>query len=144
RNLTSATMSYESMRSRPTIELAVVGAVMACLPAWGLEPGYIDASVCAGCHRQAAEGYARSGMARSFGVVRVGTEAAQAPAGQFRHNLTEQDYSVSRRNGKLYLRRSAVGYDGKPADVLEAELGYWMGSGNHARGCLSRGALRKL
>ena len=118
--------------------------MVVCLPAWSGEPGYIDASVCAGCHRQAAEGYARSGMARSFGVTRAGTEAAQAPPGQFHHNLTEQDYAVSRRNGKLYLRRSIAGYDGKPADVLEAEMSYWIGSGNHARSYLSRGSRGKL
>src|SRR5688500_7789320 len=87
-----------SMGSRRALKLAVMAVL--CLPGWSAEPGYIDASVCAGCHRQAAAGYARSGMARTFGVVRAGTEAAMAPPGQFRHNLTEQDYAVSKRDRK--------------------------------------------
>jgi hypothetical protein len=104
---------------RARAALAVVCSGM-CLPAWSGEPGYIDAAQCAGCHREAAEGYARSGIARSFGVARAGTKAAQAPPGQFHHAASEQDFVVSRRNGKLYLRRSLRGHDGKPADVLEA------------------------
>jgi len=124
------------MRSRQALGLAAVGALVVCLPGWAAEPGYVDAAVCAGCHRQAAEGYGRSGMARSFGAVR-GAEAAAVPTGQFHHDLTEQDYAVSRRDGRLFLRRSTMGYDGKPADVLEAELNYWIGSGNHARGYVS-------
>jgi predicted CXXCH cytochrome family protein len=115
-----------------------------CWAAFARQPGYIDSSVCAGCHPKAAEGYARSGMARSFGIVRAGTLAAQTPPGKFHHDLTEQDYSVSRRNGRLYLSRSVAGYDGRPADVLEAEMAYWIGSGNHARSYLSRGTAGKL
>jgi hypothetical protein len=115
--------------------------VVACLPAWSAEPGYIDSAVCATCHRQAAEGYARSGMARTFGVVRAGT---QAVPGKFHHNPTEQDYAVSRRDGKLSLRRSTTGFDGKLADVFEAEMSYWIGSGNHARSYLTRGSSGKL
>jgi predicted CXXCH cytochrome family protein len=83
-------------------------------------------------------------MARSFGVVRPGTEAARTPPGKFHHTLTEQNYVVSRRNGKLYLSRSTTGYDGKPADLLEAEMSYWIGSGSHARSYLSRGIRGKL
>jgi hypothetical protein len=119
-------------------------AVLACLPALSREPGYIDSAVCAGCHKKEADGYARSGMARSFGMVRAQTEAAQAPPGKFHHAITEQEYAVSRRNGKLYLSRSTAGYDGKPADLLDTEMGYWIGSGNHARSYLSRGSRGNL
>lgn len=128
------------MRSLQILELAL----LACLPAWGREPGYIDSAVCAGCHKQEAEGYARSGMARSFGLVRPGSEAAQAPPGKFHHEATEQDYVVSRRDGRLYLSRSTKGFDGRPADIFESEMGYWIGSGNHARSYVSRGRNGKL
>lgn len=139
-------MGVTSMRSTQTLGLAaaVAVAVGACLPAWSGEPGYIDAAVCVGCHRQAAEGYGRSAMARTFGMAREGTSAAATPTGQFHHKMTEQDYVVSRRDGKLYLRRSTTGYDGKPTDVLEVEMSYWVGSGNHARSYLTRGSRERL
>jgi hypothetical protein len=86
----------------------------------------------------------KTGMARSFGLVRAGTDAAKTPPGKFRHDATGQDFTVSRRDGKLLLQRSTTGYDGKPADVLEAEMGYWIGSGNHARSFVSRGGSGKL
>lgn len=133
-------MADECMRGLQILELAL----LICLPAWGREPGYVDTAVCAGCHKHAAEGYSRSGMARSFGVAREGTEAAQTPPGKFHHALTDQDYAVSRRNGKLYMIRSTEGYDGNAADVIEKDMDYWIGSGNHARSYLSRGSNGKL
>src|ERR1051326_6255994 len=126
-----------------TFTLGLTAACVSSYTAWCREPRYIDAAVCVECHAKAAEGYFRSGMARSFGLVRPGTLAAQTLPGQFHHRLTDQDYAVSRRNSKLYLRRSIAGFDGKPADVFEAEMGYWIGSGNHARSYLSRGSQGK-
>jgi predicted CXXCH cytochrome family protein len=128
---------------RRTIQnaLLLVASVPAC---WSAEPGYLNSSVCASCHREAAEGYARSGMAGTFGVVGPDTAAARVPLAQFHDHRAEQEFAVSRQNGRLYLRRSTVGYDGKPADVLEAEMAYWIGSGNHARSYLSRETSGKL
>jgi len=83
-------------------------------------------------------------MARTFGILTPRAIAAQAPSGNFHHQATEQDYVVSRRGGKLYLRRSIAGFDGKPTDVLETEMSAWIGSGNHARSFLSRGSQGKL
>ena len=48
-------------------------------------------------------------------------------------------YTMVERDGKFYQRRSETGYDGKETNVVEEQVDYIIGSGNHARSYLHRG-----
>ena len=78
----------------------------------GAEDGYLESGACAGCHPQVAASYARTGMARSLGQV---ITAITVPTGTFRHDSSEQLFTVSRRGGKPFLKRQQTGPDGSPA-----------------------------
>jgi Flp pilus assembly protein TadD len=96
-------------------------------------PGYAPSDACAPCHPRIAETYARTGMARSFGV------ATEIPAIDYQHEASAEFFSTTVRDGKTYLRRQQL--DSEP---LEKSVDYWIGSGNHARGYLSRTAAGEL
>src|SRR5439155_20082084 len=95
-------------------------------------PGYVDPAQCAGCHRQIAEDYARSGMGRSFRSVGAGSELPEFNGATFRHDASEQFFTPYRKDGRYYLRRDQAG------NILESEIHYVFGSGNHARSYLHR------
>ena len=42
-------------------------------------------------------------------------------------------------DGRFYQRRSEKGFDGKETNVVEEQIDYVIGSGNHARSYLHRG-----
>ncbi len=76
-------------------------------------------------------------MGRSFRSV------AQASLPEFQgqtfyHRTSEQYLTPYRRDNKFYLRRHQVGFDGAITNVLEKEVHYVFGSGNHARSYLHR------
>ena len=78
-------------------------------------------------------------MARSFHRPNVGTVIEDFErTNRFVHKLSGLTYSMAERDGKFYIRRSAIGSDGKEADVLEEQIDYVVGSGNHARAYLRR------
>jgi len=114
--------------------------VAACQLA-GAEDGYLESGACAECHSQIAASYARTGMARSLGLVSAG---AAVPAGTFRHDPSEQLFAVSRRGGKTYLKRQQTGLDGSPVNIMESEMRYSIGSGLHASSYFGQTASGKL
>ena len=127
--LSSLRLSLRSLRL--CVEIALSSAALA-------QPGYADPNACAVCHAQIAETYARTGMARSFGAIAPGAALPPIAGGTFRHDASEQNFSLPVRDGKTYLRREQDG------SVLEKEVSYWIGSGNHARSYLSRTASGEL
>src|SRR5207344_2582600 len=109
-----------SLRSlRLCVEIALS---LAALPAALAQPGYADPNACAVCHAKIAETYARTGMARSFGAIVPGAALPPIAGGTFRHDASEQIFSLPVRNGKTYLRRE------QDNSVLEKEVSYWIGS----------------
>jgi len=131
RSLSSRISSLRPLRLCVEIALSLVSV----LPA---QPGYTDPNACAVCHAQIAETYARTGMARSFGAIAPGAALPPMAGGTFRHDASEQIFSLPVRHGKAYLRRE------QDSSVLEKEVSYWIGSGNHARSYLSRTASGEL
>ena len=117
-----------------TIVLLGVGGAI-CRSQMKQKAGYVDPGLCAGCHRKISEDYARTGMGRSF-------RSAQAVAlpefngAEFYHGASEQYFTPYRKDGRYYLRRRQTGFDGSAANVLESEVHYVFGSGNHARSYL--------
>ena len=100
-------------------------------------------AVCAGCHREIGESYARTGMGHSF----YAAASAQLPEfsgpGYF-HTRSQEQFTAVRRNGEYFVRRSQTGADGKPENVLEVQVDYVMGSGAHARSYLHRASDNRL
>src|SRR5436309_1303495 len=64
-------------------------------------------------------------------VVLLAIQSAKAVTAAA-HDGSGQNFSLPVRGGKTYLRRDQDG------SVLEKEVSYWIGSGNHARSYLSR------
>ena len=111
-------------------------AALLALPLDGAK--YVEPLLCARCHAAIAESYALTGMARSFAAVRPGTHLAGLEKSRFRHEASQEFFSVSTRDEKPVLRRYQVGFEGKVANVFETNIDYWFGSGDHARGYISR------
>ena len=89
-----------------------------------------DSGVCAGCHGQIAQSYARTGMARSFRAVRPDTILPEFSGAEFEHKASREHFTASRKDGKYYVRRQQKGPDGKPVNVLDVAVDYVLGSGN--------------
>jgi predicted CXXCH cytochrome family protein len=98
----------------------------------------VDSTVCAGCHRQIAESYARTGMGRSFYSAAASVQLPEFRAPGFFHRGSQEQFTPVQRDGQYYIRRSQLGPDGKPANVREVRVDYVMGSGNHARSYLHK------
>ena len=125
-----------SERSSDYFRLFAAFLLFVCAAA--AQPGYADPKACATCHPQIAETYARTGMARSFGAIETGAALPPMPGGAFRHDASQQLFSLPVRDGKTYLRREQDG------NSLEKQVSYWIGSGNHARSYLTRNASGEL
>ncbi len=100
--------------------------------------GYLEPGACASCHREIAESYARTAMARTFGAVRTGNEFPELKGGSFQHDASDEVFTVHARDGKPYLKRHQIGFDGAVTNTLEAQIDYWFGSGKQARSYISR------
>jgi len=135
------------LRTSHAVRLAAISGLVlraaAAQPGYA-DGGYADAQACAACHRQIADTYARTGMARSFGTVATGAALPPIAGGTFRHDASEQCFSLLERDGKAYLKRHQLAFDGSAGNILERPVGYWIGSGNHARSYQSRTATGDL
>ena len=76
-------------------------------------------------------------MGRSFGAMRADTPLPELQ--NLTHAPSEQQFSITRRDDKPYLRRTQAN-----TNILESEINYWFGSGNHARSYLHRTAAGEL
>jgi predicted CXXCH cytochrome family protein len=100
--------------------------------------GYQEPGLCASCHWEIAESYARTAMARTFGSVRSENEFPELRGGSFEHKASEEFFTLFARGGNPYLKRHQVGFNGAVTNVFEAQINYWFGSGHHARSYISR------
>ncbi|MGH9590977.1 MAG: tetratricopeptide repeat protein [Terracidiphilus sp.] len=105
---------------------------------------YIDSRVCASCHSDIAASFSQTGMGRSFGIP-----DAAAPHAEF-HNQTvynkasDMYYTMFERDGKLFEERFQLGYRGQHTNIVDQQIDYVLGSGNHARTFLHRGSEGRL
>ncbi len=60
------------------------------------------------------------------------------------HEASNRHYEMVARGGRYFQRRYQLGFDGQQTNVVEKEIHYVMGSGNHARSYLHRTAFGKL
>jgi predicted CXXCH cytochrome family protein len=101
--------------------------------------GYVDPATCAICHREIARTWRLTGMGRSFY-----RPAAENTVEDYKtHNTvynraSDRSYTMLERDGKWYQRRSQIGFGGKETNVVEKQVEYIIGSGNHSRTYLYR------
>jgi len=103
------------------------------------DSGYVNSATCAGCHRDIFKTYRLTGMGRSF----YRPSAENIVEDYKIHNTvynsaSDRTYTMLERAGKWYERRHQVGFGGKETNVVEKEVEYVIGSGNHARTYLYR------
>jgi predicted CXXCH cytochrome family protein len=102
-----------------------------------------DSRVCAGCHQGIWESYQQTGMGRAFAVA----SPANTGNGTYYHAPSESWFANLTRDGKHFQRRWQVDRSGREVNVMEKQIHFVMGSGNHARTFLHRtpaGALFEL
>ena len=101
---------------------------------------YVDPAICAGCHQDIAKSYQLTGMGRSFYRPTTGNTIEDYKGRNAVHNEPSGlSYTMVERDGKFYQRRSEVGFDGQETNVVEEQIDYVIGSGNHTRSYLHRG-----
>jgi tetratricopeptide (TPR) repeat protein len=103
-------------------------------------PGYVNAQVCAACHSQIAETYAKTGMGRSFARPSPQTRLEDFTKGDFYHDRSDAHFSMIQRDGVWYQRRWQTGFESRETNVEEMRVDYILGSGDHARTYLHRTA----
>jgi predicted CXXCH cytochrome family protein len=101
---------------------------------------YVDPAMCAGCHQNIAKTYQLTGMGHSLYRPTV-----ENTVEDYKSHITVENkpsglsYTMVEHGGKFYQRRSEKGFDGKETNVVEEQVDYVIGSGNHARSYLHRG-----
>ncbi len=102
--------------------------------------GYVDSAICASCHQAIAKSYQLTGMGRSLYRPTPGNTIEDYTAHPTVHNeASGLTYTMVERDGRFYQRRSEVGFGGQQTNVVEEQIDYVIGSGNHARSYLHRG-----
>jgi tetratricopeptide (TPR) repeat protein len=105
------------------------------------ESGYVNPAVCDGCHAEVSKSYHLTGMGRSLYRPTAGTMVEDFSV----HNTlythaSDRYYTMVERDGKWFERRHQIGFDGKPTNIVEKQIDYVVGSGNHSRSYLNRTA----
>jgi predicted CXXCH cytochrome family protein len=99
--------------------------------------GYVGDGVCAGCHRQQAETFARHPMGQS--LAPVASAEALEEYDRRAHNPFDQvgfRYQVDRRDGRIWHSEFRPNPNGKPWTSVEVDVAYAVGSGTRARSYL--------
>jgi predicted CXXCH cytochrome family protein len=127
----------------------LVGAV--CFFAWHTrssnrtsapaESGYVNPAVCDACHAEISKSYHLTGMGRSLYRPSAGIMVEDFKQHNTLYNrASDRYYTMIERNGTWYQRRHQIGFDGKPANIVEKKIDYVVGSGNHSRSYFNRTA----
>jgi Tfp pilus assembly protein PilF len=106
---------------------------------------YVDPAVCATCHDDIAATYRKTGMGRSFyRPTSQNVIEDYVQKNSLDHKPSGMTYTMVEHDGKFFQRRHTIGFDGKETNVVEEQVNYVIGSGNHARTYLHRTAQGKL
>jgi tetratricopeptide (TPR) repeat protein len=101
--------------------------------------GYVDPAVCGGCHAGIAKSYRLTGMGRSLYRPRPENRVEDFKIhNTLYHAASSRYYTMLERDGKLYQRRHQIGFDNQETNIVEEEIDFVAGSGNHARTYLHR------
>lgn len=105
------------------------------------ESGYVNSVVCEGCHSEISKSYHATGMGRSFyrPSARIMVEDFKTHNTLY-NRASDRYYTTIERDGKWYQLRHQIAFDGKPANLVEKQIDYVIGSGSHSRSYLNRTA----
>jgi len=106
------------------------------------DAGYAAPETCAPCHRNIWDTYRQTGMGRSFYRPSIATAAVNPNT--FYHKPSDSYFTALQRGGKFYQRRHQIDPEGREINVMEKQIDFVMGSGNHARTYLHRTARHTL
>ena len=106
--------------------------------------GYVDPEVCTQCHRKIAQSYRTTGMGRSFSLPGATPLRAKFNGASVYNQPSDMHYVLFERNGKLFERRFQIGYRGQQTNIVDEQIDYVIGSGNHAQTFLHRDAEGRL
>jgi predicted CXXCH cytochrome family protein len=107
-------------------------------PANANASGYIDPAMCAQCHQKIAQSFRTTGMGRSFANAGGPALASLFNGASVDNQPSGMHYVMLQRDGKLYQRRFTIGYRGQQTNILDEQVDYVIGSGNHAHTFLHR------
>lgn len=105
---------------------------------------YIDSRVCASCHSEIAESFSKTGMGRSFETPDSAALSADFDNQTVYNKASGMYYTMFEREGKLFERRYQIGYRGERANIVDEQIDYVIGSGNHAHTFLHRDSEGRL
>lgn len=111
----------------------------------GSDAGYVDPASCQPCHDEIFQSYQETGMARAF--FRPSPDRMIEDwegRNVYYHEKSNRYYTLYRRDGRYFQRRHQLGPDGRHTNVVEKEIHFVLGSGNHARSYLHMTADRRL
>ena len=124
--------------AQPPLSAGSASARPALLPAGGND-GFVDAQVCAGCHSEIWETYRQTGMGRSFDSMTAANARADfKEKNRYLHHASKRHYTAYEQDGQFFQRRHQVSPDGSEINIVEKQIHYIVGSGNHARSYLHR------
>ena len=106
---------------------------------------YLDPAVCANCHAAIAKEYQATGMGRSFSQPDVEHAIEDFTDNNTLYNQpSDMHYTMIKRDGKLFEQRYQTGLRGEQSNIVDEQVDYVIGSGNHAQTFLHRDALGRL
>ena len=107
-----------------------------------------SAQPCATCHQKIAQSFRSTGMARSFyRPTPANTVEDYTNKNTYYHQPSDMHFAMVRRDNRYFQRQYQIGFDGRETNVVEKEIDYVLGSGDHARTYLHRtteGTLQQL
>jgi predicted CXXCH cytochrome family protein len=104
-----------------------------------VDPGYVSSATCAACHQDIARTYHLTGMGRSFyRPTAANTVEDYKIHNTINNRASDRYYTMLERGGKWFQRRYQIGFGGKETNVVEKQIDYVIGSGNHSRSYLYR------
>jgi tetratricopeptide (TPR) repeat protein len=113
-------------------DVAADSSALSSEPGWRTG-GYADDADCTACHRQIAQSFTTVAMSKT--LMTADTAPLIEDLDQvFHHEPSKNFYQMKRSvEGEYTLRRWQQGPDGEPINILEQEIDYLIGSGNHVR-----------
>jgi predicted CXXCH cytochrome family protein len=136
---------------RTALLFTILGAAIALAqpqrPRAASANAYVDPALCATCHQEIAETYAKTGMGRSFGKIDADHPIEPFSGKPFYHEASDSYFSMVRHDGRTFQRRWQIGHDGRETNIEEKSVDYVLGSGNHGRTYLhltARNGLQQL
>ncbi|HYR92112.1 MAG TPA: tetratricopeptide repeat protein [Terriglobia bacterium] len=108
-------------------------------------PAYVDSSECASCHPTIYETFRHTGMGRSFQRPTAENRVEDyTTKNTFYQAASDRYYVMLERGGRYFQQRYQLGPDGQRSNVVEKEIHYILGSGNHSRTYLHLDAQKRL